>query len=338
MTEFMRTKHGGTKLEWRRRCRTIAADLAAYVSNESPDIFVVWNGQDHVGRIISHLARQKGIPVAYMENGYFPDTLQMDSKGVNSAASLAEKSFDELVNEAPVRLAEVPAAVVVRDLIPISTSDQIKLYIDRAMLINYYATYPEQRGSDKFKKRKLQKLREQIPEDVVEIPEKFVFIPLQVHDDTQVLLNCRHFNSVESFFEAAYPAIKRNFGSDFKIVVKEHPEDLGRWDYTEFRKKFPDVIWLRKYNVEKLLDKASCVVLINSSVGLQAIKRMKPTVVFGESFYSKPEVSFYVRDLAVVDDVMKAAASGITPAMQANIEFFLGYLSSVFFLPGAWKT
>jgi capsular polysaccharide export protein len=80
------------------------------------------------------------------------------------------------------------------------------------------------------------------------------------------------------------------------------------------------------------------VVVINSSVGLQAIARKLPTVVFGESFYTRDEIAFVVHDLAQAAEVVARAAQGLSGAMLADIDHFVAYLRNVHFIQGGWAS
>ena len=42
---------------------------------------------------------------------------------------------------------------------------------------------------------------------------------------------------MENFFEFSYASIKRNFGDEYSVIVKEHPEDLGRKSYKKLKRK-----------------------------------------------------------------------------------------------------
>lgn len=338
---FMRTKHGGTETVWLDRLNKVASYIQWLLTTNDIRVVVMWNGEDFVGRVLTLLARRAGIKTLFFENGYFPQTLQCDAAGINASSSLVGKDFAQLKRELDHVKHKTTQTEPEKPLLPLNQLGKLHFVLGSAKRNidpGYYQRFPEQRGSSWLKKKRLERARSRIPLDVVDLPSEFIFVPLQVHDDTQVLLNCRHFNTVERFFEVAYAAIKRHFGEHAKIVVKEHPEDLCRYSYEDFRKKFPDVIWLKKFDVEKLLNLASHVVLINSSVGLQAVKRQKPTIVFGDSFYSRDEVAFCVRELDQIDAVFTRAKKGIDPQMAAQIGFFVDYLESVYFFKGTWKS
>jgi hypothetical protein len=79
------------------------------------------------------------------------------------------------------------------------------------------------------------------------------------------------------------------------------------------------------------------VFVINSSVGLQAVRRKKPTVVLGESFYCKPEIAFVVKQLDQLDATVQRAAAGVDDLMSARIDRFLDALDRTLFVQGTWK-
>jgi hypothetical protein len=79
------------------------------------------------------------------------------------------------------------------------------------------------------------------------------------------------------------------------------------------------------------------VFVINSSVGLQAVRRKTPTVVLGESFYSKPEIAFVVNNLDQLDATVQRAKAGVDEIMSAHIDAFLDALDRILFVKGTWK-
>lgn len=53
------------------------------------DAILVWNGSRGHGLMAAETARALGKTVVYIENGFFPDTVQIDLEGINYASSLA---------------------------------------------------------------------------------------------------------------------------------------------------------------------------------------------------------------------------------------------------------
>ncbi len=338
---FAVRKTGGDREAWRQRLLRVAGYLDALLDARAIDAVFIWNGDDYIGKALSILARRREIATVYAENGYFPNTLQFDRQGVNVNSSIASLGFDEIVRTLEYPAGDGGRAPVVARLLgevrPLGWRDLLRCFLARKADLRYYRHFPEHRGGSWFVSQWLRLRRWFIPADKAELPQKFIFVPFQVHDDTQILLNSRLFGSMEAFFEFCHAAIKRNFGDEYRIVVKEHPEDLGRHSYEELRARYPDVLWLRKFGIEPLLDRAAYVFVINSSVGLQALQRGKPTLVFGESFYTKEEIVFRVTDPSRIDEVIAQARAGVSAERRARIDQFIRFLNERYFVAGGWK-
>ncbi len=335
---FMHTKHGGSKADWKRRTLKIANYLDDFISQNGINLIIVWNGQDHVGRVLTEIAKQKNIKTIYMENGYFANTLQADTRGVNLSATNRDYVFPQIESLAgqPVSVPSVEKELDLLSLAPLSKLDQMRNFLSRILDSSFYSKYPELRGSSWFKKSALEKARASIPMDQIQIPEKFAFIPLQVHDDTQILINSPLFKDPKQFLRHCYQQIRATLG-DLPIVVKEHPEDMLSYDYEDIRTEFPDIIWLRKFDINYLLDNASFILVINSSVGLQAIAKYKPVIVYGDSIYSRNEICSFITDLSQSADAIRFAMQPVRQDRLNNINTYLQFINQHFFFKGTWK-
>jgi capsule polysaccharide modification protein KpsS len=338
---FAIQKSGGKRQFWEERLLRVASVLSDVLDSHEFDAVVIWNGEDFVGKALTLLARRRGIKTVFGENGYFPNTLQFDLDGVNVHSSVTNLRFADILQALqepePGGGARGGRDARLGELRPLAWTDFLRCFVARKSDLRYYRHFPEHRGGSWFTSQWLRIKRSLVPHDRHSVPEKFILIPFQVHDDTQILLNSRHFKTMEEFFQFCHAAIKRNFGDEYRIVVKEHPEDLCRHSYARLRHKYPDVLWFRKCRIEPLLERAAYVFVVNSSVGLQALQRGKPTLVFGESFYSKNEIVFRVEDPARIDEVIAQARRGMTPDRKDNIEKFIRFLNERYFVSGGWK-
>lgn len=338
---FSISKFRGSRKDWENRIQRIATYLQHLIDQNNYNAALIWNGEDFMGKILAILCKRANIKTVFIENGYFPRTLQFDLEGVNVYSSLTKRSFEEICKEieCPKRdyICSTQNEFALSALVGLSFSDYFRCFLRRKLNFNFYRDFPELRGISWFALKWLQIKKRFVPFDKVILPEKYIFIPFQVHDDTQILLNSKHFKSMEDFFEFSYKSIKEYYGNEYAIVVKEHPEDLCRYSYSRLRKKYPDVLWLRKYNIDVLLDNAAYVFVVNSSVGLQAMGRNKPVIVFGDSFYTRNEIVFCVGDIKNIDKVIERSKMGIDKNRRENIEIFLKYLKECYFVNGGWK-
>ncbi|MEZ4210378.1 MAG: hypothetical protein R3B38_01565 [Patescibacteria group bacterium] len=172
------------------------------------------------------------------------------------------------------------------------------------------------------------KLRSRRKDENVELPDKFILLPLQVQDDTQILMHSR-FSGMEEVIEETVQAAK---SLNYQLVIKEHPQDLGRVNYEEIKKKYPEVVWVRWIPIPELIKKADVVVTVNSSVGIEALLEKKPVVVLGDAFYNKPGVVWSARKGEMANQISSALNTKLNHQL---IDGFIAYLND-YFISGTW--
>jgi len=279
-----------------------------------------------------YLAKQRGLRIWYMENGALPGTLQLDNQGVNFASSITGKEPAFFTNGRLAYTPNVPPIVSIAKSNRFTNSFEMFLrYINRfgwfwsITRIFWRNFVPDQRG--KF-------MRKNIKWDNVHLPDKFVFIPLQVQEDTQILIYSPLIKSLDEFIDVSYRAIKQ-VDVNMPIVVKEHPQDFGRHSYENMQKKYPDIIWLRKYPINDILAKTSLVITINSGVGVEALTFYKPVITLGKAFYNIPQIVEHAQN---IDDLPGLISNSLTqPVNKGLINNYLGYLQKKHLIRGGWK-
>src|SRR5690606_17680660 len=137
--------------------------------------------------------------------------------------------------------------------------------------------------------QRAKKISSQVKESEVTLPDKYVFLPLQVEDDTQILLNSS-FSGMDELMRVVYPAVISM--NNYKLVVKEHPHDWGRHNQSTLRERYPKAIWLQKYPTEQVITGADIVVTVNSSVGVEALLLNKKVITLGKCFYDVDGVAW----------------------------------------------
>ncbi len=256
-------------------------NLYRLLSNDRCDLILFWNGAYNCETII---AKKLGIKSVYLEQGYLPSTLQIGVNGINKDIEYSDLDFDCFMNTDFTR----PFHDIKIDIYDLDRYINLwsRLYV-RLRFIIYPVEMIEKLYFDIEAIRKRIYLfgsRRLSNEDVV-LPDKFIFIPLQVHDDTQIVFNSPYIKKMEDIFDFHYSEIISVF-PDHKIVVKEHPEDLFRKTYKHLRKKYNDIIWLRRFDFEKLVDRCDIMITVNSSCGFQALSKYKKVMTLGYSFYN----------------------------------------------------
>jgi capsular polysaccharide export protein len=255
----------------------------------------VWGGFQLPVAAALAAAREASVATLFCENGYLPKTIVMDSAGINAGNSLMG------------RPAEFYRAIPIGDA-------RRKTLFDVPLV-----TRPLKRGSA-------------ARENIV-LPERFVFLPLQVHDDSQILLYSRRFPdmpSVVRFCAEGIDAYNRRNTAQLQLVVKEHPSDHGRIDYSEAFREFPGVVFTKLANTQLLIEKSAAVITVNSTVGIEAMLQLKPVITLGEAFYAIPGL---VRPCKGDDLAGILEASLATPADRELVEHFLYFLRYDYLVP-----
>ena len=248
--------------------------LAKFYSEHNIDLVVVWNGTNLAPALAVRLAKEFNIETLYFESGQFPNTLEIDSQGVNAASSLSRKKKYFFVKQVPSKeaLAKIHG-------IEIETRD---LRMDRLTNV--------------VKKRQVQKQAE------IDLPNDFLFLPFQVYTDTQVLINSPNIDNMYELVDICYGALEKfnqRNNKDYWLVVKEHPSDFGRIDYSDLKKKYEDknIIFVTDYDVADLIEASQLVITINSSVGIEALLKYKPVITLGKANYNVEGVVNHVSKL-----------------------------------------
>src|SRR5690606_6816806 len=80
-----------------------------YIKDKGVDLVIVWNGCHAEAASCAKAAKDLGIKVLFMEDGYFPGTIVMDEKGVNAASYLTGKDaqFYQNVRTDPQKMAQL---------------------------------------------------------------------------------------------------------------------------------------------------------------------------------------------------------------------------------------
>lgn len=122
---------------------------------------------------------------------------------------------------------------------------------------------------------------------------KNILIPLQLMDDTNIILYSK-YNSMEEFLKDVIPSLTNK---GFTCFIKPHPgnvvREINKNDHLNCKfycESFSNVYWLEGFNNNKelvsLYNKMSAFVVVNSSVGFEAMLLGKVVVPLGKSPYN----------------------------------------------------
>lgn len=201
---------------------------------------LIWNGSLAPFGIVALAAKALGLPCTFVENGYFPGTIQVDNQGINANNSMPQNA------EFYQRLA-----------------------------INWQKlAWPE----------KLNKRASKNKAGSSDIPfsaKQYIFVPMQVPSDMQVMELSPWIQSMEVFYNVLLKAATQLPNVNF--VVKEHPS--FKRSIQNKVTKHQQIVFANLGDTEQLIENASAVITLNSTVGLEALAKNIPVIQLGLSCY-----------------------------------------------------
>lgn len=141
--------------------------------------------------------------------------------------------------------------------------------------------------------------------------EKFVYFPLQVEPDRNLLLGAPYFtNQLENIRHIA-----KSLPIGYKLYVKEHPGQNRTWrsisDYKEIM-NIPNVCLIHpSVSSDELYRHCSLVITIVGTSGFEAAFYGKPSIVFGDVSYSILPSVFCVKQLEDLPKIIKTSLQTI---------------------------
>lgn len=130
-----------------------------------------------------------------------------------------------------------------------------------------------------------------IVKNITKSKKKVFFVPLQVFDDTQIKFHSKYNNSFEFIYEVL-DAIKDYDKRDAILIFKQHPGDRGILNYQkkilQYVKKskiLNEIYFNYTTDADDLIKISDGVILINSTLGINAARMNKPLYFAGRSVY-----------------------------------------------------
>lgn len=269
-----------------------------YFSRYKDTIAMCWNGLTGSRRVFMEGARDAGVPTLFAELAPFPGRMQLDHTGVNAKGSLPkDPRFYTAWGE--------------------GREDRQG---DGWRALGTNLTARASRRTDVGQSS-----------DMCLAQERYLFVPLQVPNDSQITLFSGWVRSVENML-SILAAASAHLPDGWHIRIKEHPsakislaDPLARAVAASDGRLIID----NQTDTFEQVRQSRGVITINSSVGLQAFFYDRPVITLGEAFFAMP-------GLVVPCDGPEALATTLTQAESLTFDealraAFMNYLDQVHF-------
>jgi hypothetical protein len=271
-----------------------------------PDVALPEVGNETI-RIAAHLvANRRGIPALFILHTIFPNPLRVYVDTLHAriapAEELRELTPEERREVEEFRAAFTAAATPIRDFrrVPVEArrAKVFARHLERKLSDDRDNDYLRpwlllhQNASEWLRARAARPFY-----DRLEPSRPFVFFPLHVTDDYKIQRIVPHCADQASLVEQVADALPQ--GHD--LVLKEHPMSLGRNSIRLLHRlrRRSNVRLVDPYtSTHELIRRSEAVVVIGSTVGIEALLYDKPVLTLGDPYYAGYGVTLDVGSLA----------------------------------------
>lgn len=255
-----------------------------YLDNKFEYVFI-WNGSTTFGWAIRDFCIKHSIKTTFFEIANFPSKLFIDKEGVNAQSYLY--AHPEILDGLEVDEKEYKGWLksYKSDKKRIVKQAKNRSKIKYEMLLDYFGYWCMGIIREDFrnplvviKNKILNRIEEQY--ERVDLDEPYIFFPLQVSNDSQILLNSDYSN--QDVIKVLISKYKHK-----RVLLKVHPAEPSKVFINEILTLIKDHpnIKLVSNNTKELIQNAQRVVVINSTVGLEALLLQKDVEVYGRAIY-----------------------------------------------------
>lgn len=268
-----------------------------YFEKHTDTAALCWNGLSGSRRAFVEGARRAGAPTVLFELAPLPGRVSIDVKGVNYVNSLPRKA---------------------------------EFYLNwQQAHPEFYGIWREVRDSIVSRQASRNSNVQQIQRPIPLEQRPYMFVPLQVQNDSQIRLFGGWVNSVTHFVELLNHHAK-SLPEGWTIRIKEHPTSKIPYGLERIITDHERVVVDNMTDTIQLIKDSEAVITINSSVGLEAMFFEKPVLVLGQAFYGFEQIANTIKSPDELDDIFENPLRRLKFEAQP-VTAFLDYLSGVYY-------
>ena len=295
--------------------------LRNFLKEEKIDLVTMHNDLRWQHALSIQVCKELNLKYIVTERGIFrPNTITVDFKGVNANSSLPKNK--EFYKKAKIHKKSL-INYRLSKIIILKTNIKFVIFIlfskiGQVLKINCQIKNKEH----SFLKYMNIFVRQQVNwrrSKNINLPRRYIFVPIQVNEDTQILVHS-DFNNMQEFISKVENDVY-SLDSDLSLVFKIHPMESGAVRY-----KFNDKSIVVDTDIARLIKDSEFVVTINSTVGLEAIQLNKVVLVLGESFFKIDGIVICSSKDSFRDDLIRIINKKIIIVDIESMNSFMEYL------------
>lgn len=300
-----------------------------FIFEKKIDLVLMHNDLRWQHSIAIDICKAHNIRFIVTEQGLFrPYTSIMDNCGVNANSNvkysfLNNEHYKLQANHTPVQVSSTHDSYrsyfnffkyLLYSKIGLLIGTESKIVHNRHGILNYFLRFVKL----KFKNTKTS--------NVEKFSKPAVFVPLQLENDTQLLVHSDFRCNQEVIDLVTNCFFQTEFSDDFDLVFKYHPNDVNKYNFD------PRVKITSRYISEDLLDDVALLISVNSTSILYFLESDIPIVTLGRSIYDVEGVAIYANEGNLKNIIESSLKWGGNTCLRKK---YLNYLRCVYSLHGA---
>lgn len=249
------------------------------------------------------IARSRNIRVYVLDEGYLrPNYITLEREGVYIRSRLPNTA--DTIRERAATLPEAPPMYAYPDCMRTRVMDTIRHHVGNTVLLGLFPRYRTHRPYPIVwelkgwlpryvtrRRRKLEALTTQ--RTLLKSGEPYFLFPLQL--DSDVLVRSYSHYGVRDSIMQVFSSFARSAPAGCRLVVKNHPLDNGLINLRQFVDNFAHatgiqdrITYMDGGQGRALMESPQCrgVVVVNSTMGLEALALGRPVFSLGKSIYA----------------------------------------------------
>ena len=296
-------------------------------NEEKIELVILWAGVKMNSALAAGAARHLRVRTCFIEKGLYPRSLQVDQAGVNARSSWRDRLLAS-DSAQPLQPLEYFQSLLAKEwsfrqpLQSVGKLAKVRYFLRErqfaALSEKIYDSLVSFQRRRLFKSQSEWKLNDPKGEStrtsVAELG--YVFLPLQVSDDAQILCHGGWISGNKMLMEVVASAAM-SVDPGLQVVVKPHPTEYRNLDYKSVADMYPNVLWSEDGTLE-LIRSAALVVTINSTVGFEALLFQKPVIVLGDAAYADAGLVGKARDVNELMHAMRKLRNTLVDRLRAG--------------------
>lgn len=168
------------------------------------------------------------------------------------------------------------------------------------------------------------------------LPERYIFVPLQVNTDSQIIHFSPWIKNAQSLIAIMVAVANRIPNEIPHILIKPHP--AGDEDISELQamiKHANKIQIVNEINTMQLIEHAEAIITINSTVGIEALLLNKKVITLGLAFYNIEDLTLHAENINELISYLKNIDQWqLDPIVHSG---FIDYLVNQYQIEGNWN-